>query len=120
MKYKRVMGNFDVVPDHATMAHVGKFVAFVRSERDKFCKGEQSLITPQEIEKLDLVKFEWRDIGIHKLRKRKRGAPIDGVGATSATTATSSSPEAMQKKRAVATFRTDHRRSKDQNNRAKL
>ena len=113
------MGNFDVVPDHASMAHVGKFVAFVRSEHDKFCKGEKSLITRQEINQLNLVKFEWRDTGVHKLRKRKRGAPIDGM-LVGATTATSKSPKAIQKKRAVVTFRTNHRCSKDPNNRAKL
>ena len=102
------MGNFDVVPDHASMAHVGKFVAFVRSEHDKFCKGEKSLITRQEINQLNLVKFEWRDTGVHKLRKRKRGAPIDGVGATTATS------------RAVVTLRTNGYRSKDLKKRVEL
>ncbi len=95
MKYKLAIRNFDVVPDHATMAHLGKFVAFVRVEHDKFRKGQESLIALEEIKQLDLVNFEWKDVGIRKLRKRKR-APIDDVATTS--TSTRSSREATQKK----------------------
>lgn len=72
LKYKNAIGNFDVLPDHATMAHVGKFVVFVRAEYDKYRRGNKTLITFEEIEQLKSVDFDWEDKGLHKLRKRRR------------------------------------------------
>ncbi len=72
MSYKGIMGNFDILPDHARLGDLGKFVAFLRVEHDKFHQGEESLLSVKEIEQLDVVNFEWKDIGIRKLLKRKR------------------------------------------------
>ena len=55
VKYKNAIGNFDILPDHATMA-------LVRAEHDKYRKGDEASITAfQEIEQLDNVAFDWED-----------------------------------------------------------
>lgn len=73
LQYRKAFGDFDVLPDHVTLGHVGTFVAFVRAEHKKNRKEDEALITAQEIELLDSIGFEWDDSGIRNLvLKRKR------------------------------------------------
>ena len=73
LQYRKAFGDFDVLPDHVTLGHVGNFVAFVRAEHKKNRKEDEALITAQEIELLDSIGFEWDDSGIRNLvLKRKR------------------------------------------------
>ena len=67
------MGDFDVHPTNRNLPlpFLGKFVAFVRAEYEKYHNKQEAFISPKEIQQLKSIGFNWKGLDRKAPRRRR-------------------------------------------------
>lgn len=74
-QYESTFGDFNPLPNNPNLAlpFLGEFAAFVRAEYEKFHNEQEAFISPEEIQQLDSIGFNWKVVD-RKARRRHRSS----------------------------------------------
>ena len=69
VKYQKATGNCNVAMNATNPSPLAKWVSAQRSEYKRFCKGQASLLTMDQMEQLKNIGFKWSGPRLSKLQR---------------------------------------------------